>query len=79
MMGFNQETFSNIQTIKAFDLIPLYVRQLKQFQKDFWNLKKKYQRAALSLLRDCILERSVLDIIKLTGIPAIANSANTGS
>lgn len=48
MMGFNQETFSNIQTIKAFDLIPLYVRQLKQFQKDFWNLKKKYQKLGIA-------------------------------
>lgn len=47
MMGFNQETFSNIQTIKAFDLIPLYVRTLRQYQKDFWNLKKKYQKLGI--------------------------------
>lgn len=47
MMGFNQETFSNIQTIKAFDLIPLYVRTLRQYQKDFWTLKKKYERLGI--------------------------------
>ncbi len=47
MMGFNQETFSNIQTIKAFDLIPLYVRTLRQYQKDFWNLKKKYEKLGI--------------------------------
>jgi len=47
MMGFNQETFSNIQTIKAFDLIPLYVKTLRQYQKDFWNLKKKYQKLGI--------------------------------
>ena len=47
MMGFNQETFSNIQTIKAFDLIPLYVKTLRQYQNDFWNLKKKYQKLGI--------------------------------
>lgn len=47
MMGFNQETFSNIQTIKAFDLIPLYVRTLRQYQKDFWNLKRKYEKLGI--------------------------------
>lgn len=47
MMGFNQEAFSNIQTIKAFDLIPLYVRTLRQYQKDFWNLKKKYEKLGI--------------------------------
>lgn len=47
MMGFNQETFSNIQTIKAFDLISLYVKQLREYQKDFWNLKKKYQKLGI--------------------------------
>ena len=47
MMGFNQETFSNIQTIKAFDLIPLYVKTLRQYQKDFWNLKKKYEKLGI--------------------------------
>lgn len=47
MMGFNQETFSNIQTIKAFNLIPLYVQRLKDYQKDFLNLKKRYQRLGI--------------------------------
>lgn len=47
MMGFNQETFSNIQTIKAFDLIPLYVRTLRQYQREFWNLRKKYEKLGI--------------------------------
>lgn len=47
MMGFNQETFSNIQTIKAFDLIPLYVKTLRQYQKDFWKLRKKYEKLGI--------------------------------
>lgn len=34
MSGFNQETFSNIQIIKAFDLIGLYIERLKQLQKN---------------------------------------------
>ena len=29
MSGFNQEAFSNIQTIKAFDMISLYIERLK--------------------------------------------------
>ena len=33
MYGFNQETFSNIQTIKAFDLIHFYIERLKSLQK----------------------------------------------
>jgi ABC-type bacteriocin/lantibiotic exporter with double-glycine peptidase domain len=44
MSGFNQETFSNIQVIKAFDLIPLYVKNLKCLQKDYFNMKKKFQK-----------------------------------
>lgn len=47
MMGFNQETFSNIQTIKAFDLIPLYVKTLRQYQKDFWKLRRKYEKLGI--------------------------------
>lgn len=44
MSGFNQETFSNIQTIKAFDLIPLYVKKLRGLQKEYFNMKKGFQR-----------------------------------
>ena len=29
LYGFNQEAFSNIQTIKAFDMIRFYVNRLK--------------------------------------------------
>ena len=44
MSGFNQETFSNIQTIKAFDLIPLYVKKLRGLQKEYFSMKKGFQR-----------------------------------
>lgn len=47
MSGFNQETFSNIQTIKAFDLIPLYINKLKQLQKDVINMKLEFQRMSM--------------------------------
>ena len=43
MSGFHQETFSNIQAIKAFDLIPLYVCRLQELQKDYFSMKKKFQ------------------------------------
>lgn len=47
MMGFHQESFSNIQTIKAFDLIPLYVKKLHEYQKEYLHLQKKYQKLGI--------------------------------
>ena len=37
MSGFHQETFSNIQAIKAFDLIPLYVCRLQEQKKTIFQ------------------------------------------
>ncbi len=45
--GFNQETFANIQTIKAFDLIGLYVEHLKQLQKEYMDMKLDFQRMSI--------------------------------
>ena len=42
--GFNQETFSNIQLIKAFDLIRLYTERLKEIQKEHMDMKLQFQR-----------------------------------
>ena len=47
MIGFHQESFSNIQTIKAFDLIPLYVKKLHEYQKEYLQLQKKYQKLGI--------------------------------
>lgn len=47
MSGFNQEAFSNIQTIKAFDLIPLYVQRLKQIQKEYIDMKLDFQKMSM--------------------------------
>jgi len=47
MSGFNQETFSNIQTIKAFDLIGLYVRRLQQLQKEYIGMKLDFQKMSM--------------------------------
>lgn len=47
MSGFNQETFSNIQTIKAFDLIHLYVGKLKQIQKEYIQMKLDFQKMSI--------------------------------
>ncbi|MBO6089788.1 MAG: ATP-binding cassette domain-containing protein, partial [Lachnospiraceae bacterium] len=47
MSGFNQEAFSNIQTIKAFDLIKLYVENLKSLQKEFISMKLEFQRMSI--------------------------------
>lgn len=47
MSGFNQETFSNIQTIKAFDLIRLYVERLKSYQKEYIGMRLNFQRMSM--------------------------------
>ena len=47
MTGFNQEAFSNIQTIKAFDLISLYIRRLKQIQQEYISMKLDFQRMTI--------------------------------
>ncbi|MDE6926120.1 MAG: ABC transporter ATP-binding protein/permease, partial [Acetatifactor sp.] len=47
MSGFNQEAFSNIQTIKAFDLIHLYVNKLKEYQKEYIDMRLSFQRMSM--------------------------------
>ena len=47
LSGFNQETFSNIQTIKAFDLIRLYIERLKQLQKEYISMKLEFQKMSI--------------------------------
>ena len=39
LSGFNQETFVNIQTIKAFDLVGLYGRYLRELQQEYLTMK----------------------------------------
>lgn len=48
MTGFNQETFSNIQTIKAFDMIRLYSRQLRSMQEEYLSMRMTFQRLSLT-------------------------------
>ncbi len=45
--GFNQETFSNIQTIKAFDLISYYFKKLKNLQKEYIDMRLEFQRMSI--------------------------------
>lgn len=47
MSGFNQEAFSNIQTIKAFDLIRLYIERLKSLQKEYITMKLDFQKMSI--------------------------------
>lgn len=45
--GFNQEAFSNIQTIKAFDLIRVYVQKLRNLQKESINMNLEFQKMSM--------------------------------
>ena len=47
MSGFNQEAFSNIQTIKAFNLIELYSRHLRELQRDYLDMRLEFQRLSM--------------------------------
>ncbi len=47
LSGFNQETFSNIQTIKAFSLIRLYVERLKQLQKEYITMRLDFRKMSI--------------------------------
>ncbi len=53
MSGFNQEAFSNIQTIKAFDLLKVYSLRLRQYQSEYKQMRTGYLR--LSMLTSVIM------------------------
>ncbi len=47
MTGYNQEAFSNIQTIKAFDLVGLYIKRLRELQKEYIEMRLDFQRMSI--------------------------------
>ncbi|WP_448915291.1 peptidase domain-containing ABC transporter [Eubacterium ramulus] len=47
LYGFNQESFSNIQTIKAFDMIPFYIRRLKNLQSEYIGMRLDFQKMSM--------------------------------
>ena len=47
MSGFNQEAFSNIQTIKAFGAITTYIEKLKNLQKDYISMRLYFQKMSM--------------------------------
>lgn len=47
MSSFNQEAFSNIQTVKAFDMLPLYSKRLRSLQQMYTDVRLKYQRTTI--------------------------------
>lgn len=47
MSGFHQESFSNIQTIKAFDAASFYIGQLKKLQQEYISMKLDFQKMSI--------------------------------
>ncbi len=45
--SFNQEAFGNIQTLKAFDMLNVYVDRLKELQKEYSNTMIRYQKMTI--------------------------------
>lgn len=48
LYGFNQEAFSNIQTIKAFDMIRFYVDRLKNLQQEYIKMRLDFQKMSIA-------------------------------
>ena len=47
MMSFNQETFSNLQSIKAFNLIDIFSNRLRNIQKKYTDANLDYNKFSL--------------------------------
>ncbi len=45
--SFNQEVFGNIQTVKAFDMLPMYSKRLRLLQQEYTNARVKYQKLTI--------------------------------
>lgn len=45
--SFNQEAFGNVQLLKAFDMLPFYSKQLRTLQKEYVEVRLKYQKTAV--------------------------------
>lgn len=54
--SFSQDSFSNIQNVKALDMIKLYTKKLKIIQKETVDVRLKSQRTAIinSLILVCV-------------------------
>lgn len=47
MSSFNQETFSNVQMVKAFDMLSMYTKRLHLIQEEYKNVQQRYQKSAM--------------------------------
>ena len=47
MMSFNQETFSNLQSIKAFNLVNVFSNRLRDVQKKYTDVNLDYNRFSI--------------------------------
>lgn len=47
LYGFNQESFSNIQTIKAFDMIQFCIKRLKNLQNEYIGMRLDFQKMSV--------------------------------
>lgn len=63
MSRFSQEAFSNIQIIKAFDITKVYIRRLKDIQKESAGMRLKNQRVSMLITILLTLEGLVFTYI----------------
>ncbi|MCQ2495904.1 MAG: ABC transporter ATP-binding protein/permease [Lachnospiraceae bacterium] len=60
MTAFNQESFSNMQTIKSFGMIPEYVKRLHGIQADFIRTRVKFQKNYIGISLLTVLLSSIV-------------------
>lgn len=58
MSSFTQESFSNLQTVKAFDMLPFYSRKLKELHSAYSEVSLKQQKVT-------ILNAMILNVVSL--------------
>ena len=60
MTAFNQESFSNMQTIKSFGMIPEYVKRLHSIQADYIRTRVKFQKNYIGISLLTVLLSSIV-------------------
>ena len=73
LYGFNQEAFSNIQTIKAFDMIRFYVDRLKNLQQEYIKMRLDFQKNVdCNLASDDVNQLScILQLLRMGNLPCL--------
>lgn len=63
MSGFNQESFSNIQLLKSFNLVPGYIKKLHTLQGEYIRFRLKTQKSSIIMSLIMVLTSLVVSYV----------------